>query len=59
MNAKISESVTADISLNTSYTTNNRNTLKGSSTETEDLMARALYLTPVAGGATTEEYSSG
>ena len=46
MNAKISESVTADISLNTSYTTNNRNTLKGSNTETEDLMARALYLTP-------------
>jgi TonB-dependent starch-binding outer membrane protein SusC len=46
MNAKISESVNASISLNTDYSTSNRNTLKGSSTETEDLMARALFLTP-------------
>lgn len=46
MNAKVSESVTASISLNTDYSTSNRNTLKGSSTETEDLMARAIFLTP-------------
>jgi TonB-linked SusC/RagA family outer membrane protein len=46
MNAKISESVSASISLNTDYSTSFRNTLKGSSTETEDLMARALFLTP-------------
>jgi TonB-linked SusC/RagA family outer membrane protein len=46
MNAKISESVSASISLNTDYSTSDRNTLKGSSTETEDLMARALFLTP-------------
>ena len=46
MNAKVSESVTASISLNTDYAVNNRNTLKGSSTDGEDLMARALFLTP-------------
>jgi TonB-dependent starch-binding outer membrane protein SusC len=46
MNAKITETVSASISLNTDYTTSNRNTLKGSSTETEDLMIRALMLTP-------------
>jgi TonB-linked SusC/RagA family outer membrane protein len=46
MSAKVSESVSADISLNTTYSTSDRNTLKGSNTETEDLMLRALFLTP-------------
>ncbi|MEO8404966.1 MAG: SusC/RagA family TonB-linked outer membrane protein [Chitinophagaceae bacterium] len=46
MDAKISPSVSASISLSTDYSVNNRQTLKGSSTETEDLMIRALFLTP-------------
>lgn len=46
MNAKINDYLTATISLNTDYSVNDRNTLKGSGTETEDLMARALFLTP-------------
>ena len=46
MNAKISESITASISLNTDYSKNFRNTLKGASDETDDQTIRALFLTP-------------
>lgn len=46
MNAKISESVTASISLNTDYSKSFRNTLKGASDETDDYTIRALFLTP-------------
>jgi TonB-linked SusC/RagA family outer membrane protein len=46
MTAKVTESVTANISLNTDYATTNRNTLKNSGTDTEDLMARSIFLTP-------------
>jgi TonB-linked SusC/RagA family outer membrane protein len=46
MNAKITDNISASVSLNTDYSTNDRNTLKGSSTETEDLMTRAIFLTP-------------
>ena len=46
MNAKVSESVSASISLNTDYSVNDRNSLKGASVDNEDLMARAIFLTP-------------
>jgi len=46
MTAKLADGVTAFVSLNTDYSNSYRNTLKGSSTETEDLMVRSLFLTP-------------
>ena len=46
MNAKISDNLSASVSLNTDYTNNYRNSLKGASMDNEDLMARALFLTP-------------
>ena len=46
MDARISPSVTASISVNTDYSTDYRNTYKSSSTDGEDLMVRALFLTP-------------
>lgn len=46
MDAKISSSLSASISINTDYSTTYRNTLKGSSLDGEDLMIRALFLTP-------------
>lgn len=46
MTAKITDAVTATVSLNTDYGKSYRNSLKGSNTETEDQMIRAVYLTP-------------
>ncbi|MEI6950046.1 SusC/RagA family TonB-linked outer membrane protein [Paraflavisolibacter sp. H34] len=46
MNAKITDGLTANISLNTDFSRDNRNTLKGASAETDDQTIRALFLTP-------------
>ena len=46
MNAKITQSLSADISFNSDYSYTNRNTLKGAQEETDDLSIRALFLTP-------------
>ena len=46
MNANVTSDITASVSLNTDYTKDNRTSLKGSSTDAENLMIQALYLTP-------------
>ncbi|MFM6983656.1 MAG: SusC/RagA family TonB-linked outer membrane protein [Chitinophagaceae bacterium] len=46
MDAQVTPSFKASISLNTDYSTTYRNTLKNSGTDSEDLMARAIFLTP-------------
>ncbi|HSC39170.1 MAG TPA: TonB-dependent receptor plug domain-containing protein, partial [Chitinophagaceae bacterium] len=46
IDAKISPSVTATISVSTDYSKDFRNTQKSSSTETEDVMMRSLFQTP-------------
>lgn len=46
MDANITPNFKASISLNVDYSTDDRNTLKNSNGDTEDLMARALFLTP-------------
>lgn len=46
MDAKISSSVSASITVNTDYATTYRNSLKGSGGDNEDQMIRALFLTP-------------
>lgn len=46
MDANISPSLKASISLNTDYSKTDRNTLKNSGVDSEDLMARSMFLTP-------------
>lgn len=46
MNAKIIDGLTADLIFASDFSKDNRNTLKGANAETDDLMIRALYLTP-------------
>jgi len=46
MDAQISPSFKASISLNTDYSKTDRNSLKNSGGDTEDLMARSMFLTP-------------
>jgi TonB-linked SusC/RagA family outer membrane protein len=46
MDANITPELKASVSLNMDYATTDRNTLKNSGVDTEDLMTRALFLTP-------------
>lgn len=46
MNAKITNELSVDISVNSDFNKDERHTLKGSSDETDDFSIRALFLTP-------------
>jgi TonB-linked SusC/RagA family outer membrane protein len=46
MSAKVTDEVTATISLNTDYSKSFRNTLKGAADDNDDQTIRALFLTP-------------
>lgn len=46
MNAKITNELTANLTMSTDYSRDERHTLKGASDETDDLSIRALFLTP-------------
>ncbi len=46
MNAKVIDGLTANITMGTDFSRDERHTLKGASDETDDLSLRALFLTP-------------
>ena len=46
MNAKVANGLTANISMGTDFSGDERRTLKGANEETDDLSLRALFLTP-------------